>query len=121
MVLVSANDAEMPNRRMAKLDERVCLGCGVCVRACGKNALKLESRPERVITPVDSVHRAVLMAVERGTLQELIFDNQASASHRAMAAVLGAIVKLPPIKRAMASKQLQSRYVDRLLARVKAS
>ncbi|MCX5759823.1 MAG: 4Fe-4S dicluster domain-containing protein [Candidatus Hydrogenedentes bacterium] len=119
MALISANDAQAPNRRMARLDDRVCLGCGVCVRACGKNALKLESRPERVITPVDSVHRAVFMAVERGKLQELLFDNQASANHRAMAAILGAIVKLPPIKRAMASEQMKSRYLERLLSRTK--
>ncbi len=119
MVLISANDAKAPNRRIARLDESVCLGCGVCVRACAKNALKLESRPERVITPVDSVHRAVYMAVERGKLQELLFDNQVSASHRAMAAILGAIVKLPPIKRAMASEQMKSRYLERLLARPK--
>lgn len=32
-----------------------------------------------------------------------------------MAAVLGAILKLPPVKRALASKQIQSRYVETLL------
>lgn len=119
MVLISANDSQAPNRRLAKLDGKVCLGCGVCVRACTKNALKLESRPERVITPVDSVHRAVYMAVERGKLHELIFDNQASVNHRAMAAMLGAILKLPPVKRAMAGEQMKSRYLDRLLAHSK--
>jgi hypothetical protein len=34
-----------------------------------------------------------MMAIERGKLQNLIFDNQAMASHRAMAAVLGVILK----------------------------
>jgi len=33
-------------------------------------------------------HRAVLMAIERGKLQNLIFDNQAHWNHRAMAAIL---------------------------------
>ena len=46
----------------------------------------LRPRDQRVITPVDSVRRTVAMAVERGTLQHLIFDNHALASHRAMAA-----------------------------------
>ena len=55
------------------------------------------------------------MAVERGTLQHLIFDNHAIASHRAMAAVLGAILRLPPIKRSMARGQLGSRYLDKLI------
>ena len=57
------------------------------------------------------------MAVERGTLQYLVFDNQALGSHRAMAAVLGAILKLPPVHRAMAGRQLGSRYLDKLIER----
>jgi len=70
----------------------------------------------RLITPVDSVQRAVMMAIERGKLQNLIFDDHALASHRAMAAILGAILKLPPVKQTLANKQMQSLYLDRLLA-----
>lgn len=103
---------------VAEIDQQLCLGCGVCVRSCPTEALELESRPERVLTPVDSTHRAVVMAIERGKLQNLIFDNHALRSHRAMAAVLGVILRLPPIKRAMASKQLKSRYLEALLARL---
>jgi ferredoxin len=119
MTLVSANDPRHPNAKVAKVDERVCLGCGVCVRTCKTGALSLASRPERVITPVDSVHKAVLMAVERGKLQNLIFDNQVLASHRALAAVLGAILRLPPVKRIMAGRQMKSRYLEALIRRVK--
>lgn len=103
---------------VALVDEKVCLGCGVCVRNCPTGALALESRPERVLTPIDSTHRAVVMAIERGTLQHLIFDNRALFSHRALAAVLGVILKLPPLKRAMASKQMKSRYLETLLERM---
>jgi len=39
------------------------------------------------------------MAIEKGKLQELIFDNQAFAIHRAMAAVLSIILKLPSVKK----------------------
>ena len=56
------------------------------------------------------------MAIERGTLQDLVFDNQALVSHRAIAAILGVILKLPPVKRALASRQLRSRYLESLLA-----
>ena len=49
-------------------------------------------------------------------MQELVFDNQAHLSHRAMAAILGVILRLPPLKQALASRQLRSRYLDRLLA-----
>jgi hypothetical protein len=68
---------------------------------------------------MDSTHKAVLMAIERGGLQDLIFDNRALASHRALAAVLGVILKLPPVKRAMASRQLRSRYLEALITRAK--
>jgi hypothetical protein len=73
-----------------------------------------------VITPVNSTHRVVVMAIERGLLPELVFDNQAHLSHRAMAAILGVILKLPPAKQALASRQLRSRYLDRLLSRTRA-
>jgi ferredoxin len=115
MTLVSANDPEKLKRKVAKLDEDLCLGCGVCVPACPEDGIALTPRGERVITPVDSVRRTVSMAVERGKLQHLIFDNHALTSHRAMAAVLGAILRLPPIKRTMASGQLGSRYLERLI------
>jgi len=119
MTLVSANDPRHPRKKMAKVDEAICLGCGVCVRACKPKSLSLASRKERVITPLNSVHKAVLMAIERGKLQNLVFDNQALASHRAMAAVLGVILRLPPIKQAMASRQMKSRYLETLIARLR--
>jgi Pyruvate/2-oxoacid:ferredoxin oxidoreductase delta subunit len=107
-------------KKVVKINEDICLGCGVCVRSCHKNSLFLERRQEKIITPVNSVHRLVLMAIEKGTLQNLIFDNQAFGSHRAMAAVLSAILKLPPIKQAMASKQMKSVYLERLISKVMA-
>jgi ferredoxin len=117
MSLVSANDPRKPGQRKAKVDESICLGCGVCARACKNGSLTLQQRSARVVTPVTSVHRAVLMAMERGKLQNLIFDNRALASHRAMAAILGAILGLPPAKRLMASEQMRSRYLVALLER----
>ena len=87
----------------------------MCARNCPAKAIELERRPIQVITPVNSTHRFVLQAIEKGTLQNLIFDNQAFANHRAMAAVFGAILRLPPMKQALASKQFKSVYLDKLL------
>jgi ferredoxin len=117
MTLVSANDPHREKAKKARLDEDLCLGCGLCVRACPKECVFLKSRPQRVITPLNGVHRVVVMAVERGQLQHLIFDNRVLWSHRAMAGVLGAILKLPPIKQAMASRQVKSRYLEALISR----
>lgn len=102
---------------IAEVDNEICLGCGVCVRSCPKNAIELVRREVKVITPVNSTHRFVLQAIEKGTLQNLVFDNQAFANHRAMAAVFGVIIKLPPLKQMMASKQFKSIYLDKLLSK----
>jgi formate hydrogenlyase subunit 6/NADH:ubiquinone oxidoreductase subunit I len=118
MGMVSAGDPLKHKRKKARVNEELCLGCGVCVRQCRKEkAAKLKPRARRVITPVNTAHRTVLMAIERGKLQDLIFDNQALFSHRAMAAVLGVILKLPPVKQVMASQQMKSRYLEQLLSK----
>ncbi|MBR7044939.1 MAG: 4Fe-4S binding protein [Lachnospiraceae bacterium] len=101
------------------VDKSICLGCGVCARNCPKKTIILERRPVQVITPVNSTHRFVLQAIEKGTLQNLVFDNQAFANHRALAAVFGAILRLPPMKQALASRQFKSVYLDRLLSQQK--
>ena len=108
-------------KKMPAIDETICLGCGVCARNCPKKAITLQRRPIEVITPVNSTHRFVLQAIEKGTLQNLIFDNQAFANHRAMAAVFGTILKLPPLKQALASRQFKSIYLDHLLSEQKKS
>jgi len=118
MTLVSANDPRRPNRKKAVVSEERCLGCAVCVRSCSAKAILLKSREKRVLTPMNGVHKAVVMAVERGKLQHLIFDNRVLFSHRALAAVLGVLLKLPPVKQVMASQQIKSRFFERLIRRI---
>ena len=117
----TAQSAPSPgaSKKRPVIDTTICLGCGVCARNCPKKAITLQRRPIEVITPVNSTHRFVLQAIEKGTLQNLVFDNQAFANHRAMAAVFGTILKLPPFKQALASKQFKSVYLDNLLSRQK--
>jgi len=119
MILVSANDPSNPCRKKASLNIGRCLGCGICVRSCSSKCITLISRPKRVLTPLNGVHKAVVMAIERGTLQHRIFDNHVLFSHRAMAAVLGVLLKLPPIKQAMARQQIKSRYFEKLIQNMK--
>lgn len=118
IVLTSANAPKHPQQKRASLVEERCLGCGLCARVAPHNCITMESRPERVITPLNGSHRAVVMAVERGKLQNLIFDNQVLLSHRALAGLLGAILRLPPVQRLMASRQMKSRYLEALVVRM---
>ena len=86
-------------------------------RTAAALALALAARAPRRLTPLDGAHRAVLMALERGKLQDLVFDNRLLWSHRALAAFLGAILRLPPVKRLAATEQVRSRYLEALVRR----
>jgi ferredoxin len=102
----------------AGLDEEICLGCGLCARVCPTGAVTLRPRTGRVVTPLNTAHRVILMAIERNTLQHIIFDNQVLYSHRALAVLLGVIFKLPLVQRLMAGRQLRSRYLETLVTRL---
>jgi|LGOV01.1.fsa_nt_gb Na+-translocating ferredoxin:NAD+ oxidoreductase RNF subunit RnfB len=104
-------------KKIAKLTEENCIGCGVCVRVCKPDAIEMNEREMKVFTPIDLTHRVVLEAIERGKLQNLIFDNQAHFNHRILASILGVILKLPPMKQVMASKQVKSKYITKLIER----
>jgi len=113
--------ARSPNRgrakQLARVAEEVCIGCGVCVPACEHGALELHRRDRRPIVPEDTISRTVLMAIERGTLQDLLVDRHASMSSAAVAALLGALPRLPWAKQLLAKAVLDSRFVDLVLAR----
>ena len=107
---------EEDGKRRLDFNAEICLGRGVCTRGCSHGAMMLVPRPNRAITPLNTAHRIVLMAAERGTLQDLIFDNRMLFSHRLLAGLLGAVLKMPAVKRNLAQKQLKSRFIERMLA-----
>ena len=117
ITLVSAHDAQHPRRKKARVQADICIGCGVCARVCPTQSIEMQSQPERLLTPMNTTHRVVLMAIERGKLQDLIFDRQLLWSQRSLAALLGALLKLPPLKQALATEQVRSRYLEALIAR----
>jgi ferredoxin len=121
MAQVAPADAEPnsePARPYASVDSSICLGCGLCRRVCPTGAVSLLQRAERVIIPLNTAHRVVSMAIERNKLHHVLFDNQVLFSHRALAAFLGVLFKLPPVKQALASKQLKSRYLESLVRKM---
>lgn len=111
--LVKANFADSGEK--VSLIEDMCLGCGVCARNCKVDALHMKQRDKRVITPVNTAHRVVLMAIDKGQLANLIYDNDSLASHRMLGAILTAITQLPPAKQLLANEQIRSKYLAKIL------
>ncbi|MGZ8448318.1 MAG: ATP-binding protein [Candidatus Deferrimicrobiaceae bacterium] len=87
-----------------------CLGCGVCKPACAKGALSMEPRKERVVVPETAWHLAVLMAIERGKFQNLLFDDFERLDHAALRVITRIVVGLPPVKKALLAGQVRSRF-----------
>ena len=71
----SPRDGKLKGTMHAVVDEDLCLGCGVCHAACRRDALHMDRRATRVVTPDDSLDRVLRMALDRGKLQHLLFDD----------------------------------------------
>lgn len=97
-----------------RIDEEFCMGCGVCALECSTGAMKLVKRKQRVLHPEDTIERVILQCLERGTLQNQIFANPNSLTHRFMRGVAGAFLRIPPVKKALMSDSLRSRFLDGL-------
>lgn len=104
---------KIPKRRkMAEVDAERCLGCGVCHSACDFDGLTMTAAAQRIYTPDNVMEKIALQAIERGKLQELLFNDPGKLTHRTLGALLRTIAALPPAKQAMASRQLKSRFVS---------
>jgi ferredoxin len=108
-------------KKLSKVDAAMCLGCGVCHGACQFGALAMKPRARRRITPETAAKRILSHAIDQGKLQHLILDDTQGFGLLAANRLLGAILSLPPAKQLLARQELKSRFVDRLLSRVKKS
>lgn len=96
------------------IDESRCLGCGVCGLKCPKGAAKLVKRKQRVLHPDTTFERVVLQCLERGTLQNQIFDDPSSISHNVMRRFIGTFLKLDPVKKTLMSEMFRSSFLASL-------
>jgi ferredoxin len=105
-------------KRMFKpvINEDVCIGCGVCGLACDPDAIKMEKRAQHVIHPETTFERVILQCLERGTLQNQLFDEPGRVSHKVMRGIVGGFLRLPPVKRALMSDTLRSRFLSTMAA-----
>ena len=101
-------------RPVARVDAELCLGCGVCALKCPTSAMALDKREQKVFHPEDSFERAITQSLERGTLQNLLFDDPGSRAQGFMRAMLGGFLRLSPVKKALMSEALRSRFLDAL-------
>lgn len=95
-----------------RVDESLCIGCGVCTLTCNPGAMKLHKRAKRVLHPENTFERIILQCLERGTLQNQLFDHPSSKPQAFLRAVVGGFLRLTPVKQALMSDTLRSRFLD---------
>lgn len=106
-------------KQAPEVDRSFCLGCGVCGLKCESRGIGLVKRGERVITPETTFEKTVLVAFERGNLQNLIFENQNSISQKFLRGLMSTFFKLPPVKKALMSDALRSTFLQSMKAGAK--
>ena len=109
--MIDDPDPDTKRKKLPKIDNEFCLGCGVCASKCKPKSMTLVSRKQRVILPENSFERVILASLERGVLQYQLFDNPSNIGHKFMRGFLGGFLRLPPVKKALMSDMLRSRFL----------
>ena len=117
--MVPIENPQTKKPKNAIVDESICLGCGVCALTCHKDAIKLVRREQRVIHPETTFERVILGCLERGTLQNQLFDDPQSVTQQFLRGVIGGFLRLPPVKQALMGDLLRSRFLASLKRGVK--
>ncbi len=110
--LLPINNPESKKKIEPRINTDICIGCGVCALQCDKTeALKLIKREKRVIHPETTFERVILQCLERGTLQNQIFNNPQNITQKIMRGIVGGFLKLTPVKKALMSDMLRSSFL----------
>ena len=112
VTMTAAAKPESTRKQDAGVDTALCLGCGVCALACPKKACKLAKRGQRVIHPETTFERIMLECLEKGTLQNQIFDDPNRIDQKFMRAFVGAFLRLPPVKKALLGDKMRSGFLN---------
>lgn len=118
--MIKVDEPGSKRKKKPQIDLDFCLGCGVCSLKCESGAMKLKNRKKRVIHPENAFERVILQSLESGTLQNQIFDDPESRTQEAMRTLVGAFLRLTPVKKALMSDTLRSTFLKTMEAGVKA-
>ncbi len=111
-------EAKRKSDMRANVDVEKCIGCGVCVDACQKDAMHVVRRAERPSVPRNALEKALRMALERGHLGDMLYYEGVSRGVGFLGEAMRTLLSLPAAKRALAHKQVTSRFVRAALGRV---
>jgi ferredoxin len=117
--MIPIDKPETKKKKDAIIDASICLGCGVCTLSCKNRAVTLVKREKRVLHPETTFERVILQSLERGTLQNQIFDNPQSITHKFMRGFVGGFLRLPPVKATLMSDMLRSSFLNAITSGVK--
>jgi ferredoxin len=109
--MVPIDNPQTKKKKDAIIDTTICLGCGVCALSCNNSALTLVKRGKRVLHPETTFERVILQCLERGTLQNQIFDNPQNITQKFMRGFVGGFLRLPPVKATLMSDMLRSSFL----------
>jgi Na+-translocating ferredoxin:NAD+ oxidoreductase RNF subunit RnfB len=110
--MTAAADPARKRKQDACVDTSICIGCGVCALQCPTKACTLVKRKQRVIHPETTFERLMLQCLEKGTLQNQIFANPGSIGEKFIRSFVGGFLRLSPVKKALMSDTLRSRFLD---------
>jgi ferredoxin len=100
-------------KKLPKINTSICIGCGVCALQCIKaESVKLVRREKRVIHPETTFERVIMQCLERGTLQNQIFDNPQNITQKIMKGFIGGFLRLSPVKKILMTDTLRSKFLD---------
>lgn len=116
--MIPIDNPQTKKKKDAILNTSICLGCGVCSLHCNNRAVTLVRREKRVLHPETTFERIILQSLERGTLQNQIFDNPQSITQKFMRGFIGGFLRLRPVKAALMSDMLRSSFLNAMASGV---
>ena len=111
VMITKSEDITDDRLKVATVDQSICIGCGVCALTCSAGSIKLIKRKQSVLHPETIFERLILATLERGTLQNQLFSDPQKVSHKFLRGFFGGFLRVPPVKQALMSDLLRSRFL----------